>query len=460
MKTLRPIVGLLSLVALTLLLAGCGPVTKLSPSAGAAPTAEAPATAVATSPAAPPAIPEPAGPTLTVLVWQSNAERFQRQAEQFTEETGIPVDVIVAGPGDYVVTLKTKLAAGEPIDLYLADPYLLPDPNYAAPLDAILAPEEIDAFLPGAVATFSTTGNLLALPVEVPPACEPWYQALALNPNTVDLDAAVKLLTFFTDDKRQLEAFEVSEGQALPTRTALFEELTVCPEALQPMPPLPGQSTEAIFTVEARKANLSAPLERYAASLKQNEISFETIDLVSELAVAATLGNTDDDGHKAPGLAAALPYFQDDDEAILAALAPVNVNLNDEEIDLLLNSETGVVLGGAFGVEAHDPPFTIEDYKLAPGEDVLVVARASSAGETAVDLFVVDGNGFETQVGTVERLELQNPVPVPLVFLSEPPLFALDTRDRVAATGALGMFRHRACVIDWRIGPFGVRAWC
>jgi len=64
------------------------------------------------------------------------------------------------------------------------------------------------------------------------------------------------------------------------------------------------------------------------------------------------------------------------------------------------------VLGGAFGVEAHDPPFTIEDYKLAPGEDVLVVARASSAGETAVDLFVVDGNGFETPVGTVGQTSI------------------------------------------------------
>jgi hypothetical protein len=459
MKTLRPIFGLLLLAVLTLLLAGCGPVSKLPPPAGAAPTEAPPATAVAEPTAAPPAIPEPGSPTLTVLVWQSDAERFQRQAEQFTGETGIPVDVIVAGPGEYVVTLKTKLAAGEPIDLYLADPYLLPDPNFAAPLDAILAPEEIDAFLNGAVATFSTTGNLLALPVETPPACEPLYQALALHPNTADLDAAVKLLTFFTDDTRQLEAFEVSEGQVLPTRTALFEELTVCPEALQPMPPLPGQSQAAIFTVETRKENLRAPLDRYAAALKEYGIAVDGVDLVSEWSVGATMGNNDDDGHKAPGLAAAFPYFQD--EAILAALAPINVNLTGEEIDLLLNSETGMVLGGAFGVEAHDPPFTIEDYKLAPGEDVLVVARASTAGETAVDLFVVDGNGFETPVGTVERLELQNPVPDPIVFLSEPePVFALDARDKVAATAAFGMFRHRPCVIDWRIGPFGVRAWC
>jgi len=457
MKTLRPIFGLLSLVVLTLLLAGCGPVSKLPPPAGAAPTAEPPATAVAEPPAAPPAISEPAGQPLTVLVWYSQRERFERQAEQFREETGIPVDVFYAEPGNYDATLKTKLAAGEQIDLYLADPYLLPDPNYAVPLDAILAPEEIDAFLPGAVATFSTTGNLLALPVETPPACGPLYQALALHPNTADLDAAVKLLTFFTDDIRQLEAFEASEGQALPTRTALFEELTVCPEALQPMPPLPGQSAEAIRTVEERKENLRPPLDRYAEVLKEYGIAFDGVDLVSQWSVGATMGNNDD-GHKAPGLAASSRYFQD--EAILAALAPVNVNLTGEEIDLLLNSETGVVLGGAFGVEAHDPPFTIEDYKLAPGEDVLVVARASSAGETAVDLFVVDGNGFETPVGTVERLELQNPVPDPIVFLSEPSLFALDARDKVAATAAFGMFRHRPCVIDWRIGPFGVRAWC
>lgn len=459
MKTLRPVFGLLSLIALTLLLAGCGPGSKAPPPAVAAPTEAAPATEVATSPAPPTAIPEPAGPSLTVLVWYSQAERYQRQAKQFTEETGIPVEVIVAESGFYAGQRISMLAAGQPLDLYLADPYLLPDPNFAQDLDDILGPELIAEFLPGAVATFSTTGDLLALPVEVPPDCAPMYMALALNSNSADPDGAIKLLTYFTDEAQQLDAFKVSEGQALPTRTALFEELTVCPEALQPMPPLPGQSAAAIRTVEERKENLRPPLDQYAAMLVEYGISFDSVDLVSERSVGATMGDDTGDGHKALGLAAAFPYFQDE-EAILAALAPINVNLTGEEIDLLLKSETGVVLGGAFGVEAHAPPFTIEDYELAPGEDVLVVARASSEGETAIDLFVVDGGGFETFVGTVERLTLQNPTPAPTVFLSEPSLFSLDGRQRLAATAAFGMFRHRPCVIDWRIGSFGVRAWC
>ena len=369
--------------------------------------------------------PPPKDP-LTLLVPTDFAERFQRQAEQFTAATSIAVDVVVIPVADYLDMLQVMLAAGEPIDAYLAGAYNLPIPETAVRLDDYMVEEGVDiaAFLPGAVDTFTVDGALLALPVEVPAACEPLYRALAISPTAMQPDVAAKLISFLAADAQQIEAFHAADGQILPTLTALYDELAIeCPVARRPVPPLPGQSEEAIQVVDANKESLRLPLDQYAETLQKYDIPFETVDLVSTRAVAAERPiETVESGaaHKAVGLAAMQPQTAEKG-VMVAALAPINVNVTDEQANLLMSTTPGLILGGAFGVLPSKPPFFVNEHVLEPGEYVLVAARATAddGGSGAVDIYVIDGQGGEIYAGTQPRFSVQNQVPEPLVIITE-----------------------------------------
>lgn len=418
------------------------PTVTPEPTATPEPT-ETPPPATATPTAPPPLEPET---RLILYVPDNFAERFKRQAEAFSAATGIGAAVNALPAADYNEKIQVMLAAGEPVDLYLAGVYNPPAEGWAIPLDDYLEVMGVDpgSYLPPAMETFTVAGRLLALPVEAPPACEPFFRALAIGPTSAAPEPAAQLLAFLAAAEQQMEAFTAADGQILPTLTALYDELgIVCPPARRPVPPLPGQSAAAQEVVEANKESLRRPLNQYAETLKKYEIPFEQVDLVSGLAVAAerpgdTVGSPV--SQRPPGRAALLPQPEETNNVMVAALAPINVNVTDEQAALLLTTTPGLILGGAFGVLSSDPPFVINEYVLQPGDNVLVAARAAASddgGGGLVDIYIIDSQGGETYAGTQPRSAVQNQVPVPLVIITE-----------------------GSCWIDWRIDKMLIQAIC